>query len=176
MNRREGRSQILDVGPKKISLLFPHENIFGCICSVCFFCYVLHHQLLNAIWSIATKRRRFFILLPLEFAKKIYLAKKIGWDLRNLMIMTISFNASLLPDFTIIFAAALRHGKTNLRTTFSFIRWAKPPNKTNFEHTILMKQTNSEFEVQSFVGFTAHLIAHIFSFQLFSDSGQFNLV
>ena len=48
--------------------------------------------------------------------------------------------------------------------------------QTNSEQTILMKQTNSEFEVQSLVGFTAHLIAHTFSFQVSSDSGQFNLV
>ena len=87
------------------------------------------------------------------------------------MIMTISFHASLLSDFTIIFAAAPPHGKTNLHTTFSFSRWAKPPNKEQtLSKTVLMKQTNSEFEVQSYVGFTAHLIAHIFSFQIFSDS------
>ena len=123
------------------------------------------------------QKAQIFHPASIRICKKSIWQKKIDRDLRNLMIMTISFNASLLPDFTIIFAAAPQHGKTNLRTTFSFSRWAKPPNKEQtLSKTVLMKQTNSEFEVQSFVGLTAHLIAHIFSFQVFYDSGQFNLV
>ena len=44
--------------------------------------------------------------------------------------------------------------------------------QTNSEQTILMKQTNPVFEVQSFVGFTAHLIAPIsvFKYSLTQDS------
>ena len=74
----------------------------------------------------------------IRICKKILSGKKKGsrsWqfgrDSQNLMIMTISFHPRLLLHFTIIFAAALPHGKMNLRTTFSFSRWAKPPDNTN---------------------------------------------
>ena len=66
--------------------------------------------------------------------------------------MTISFHASLLSDFTIIFAAAPPHGKTNLHTTFSFSRWAKPPNETNKLWANHSNETNKLWVRSSIIG------------------------
>ena len=86
MNRREGRSQIPDVGPiKNFFTLSPWEHFLAVYTLIVFPMlknnwWILlkllcsekeNHQLLNAIWSIAIKRHRFFILRPLEFEKNL---------------------------------------------------------------------------------------------------------
>ena len=130
------------------------------------------------------QRAQIFHPASIRIWKKIYLTKKKAVDLYysagiHKILWSWLFHSMQASCQTLQLSLQLRphmgrqifiqhfpfHGEQNLLM-----------KQTNSEQTILMKQTNSEFEVQSLVGFTAHLFAHTFSFEVSSDSGQFNPV